>query len=102
MAIKKGNRPETNTERLTRFMEYSKTGPLMQGFIMSAILEKAQAVKEQMDAKPELFDADWIVSPKAWYACAAEIVATWNKTYQECADVCNASVEHSKMKMDKE
>lgn len=80
---------ETNTERLTRLMENSHCGPIMQGFIMNAILEQARAVKMHMDANPDLMNADWIVNPKAWHACAAEIVATWYTAWEEVSKTAN-------------
>jgi len=61
--------PETNIEFLNNLMEYSKTGALMQLFVMTAI-EKYGAMIEACD------EEDWntnFISLEGWKCCAVEI-----------------------------
>ena len=74
---------ETNSQRLTRLMEHSHCGPLMQAFIMMAIMEYAKKVVEHYEAKPEELEKEQFVNPKAWLACAKEVVMTWYDTWEE-------------------
>lgn len=67
-------RHETNTEFITRVMEFSKSGPLMQAFVIECLTKWSDHVVDMFDAEPELLDANnWFINPKAWYSCAKEL-----------------------------
>jgi hypothetical protein len=63
---------ETNVEFLTRVMEFAKSGPLMQGFIMDALLKGAERVTSN-EAEVLKLLKDSFVSGPAWIACAREL-----------------------------
>ncbi len=58
----------TNTQMLTRLMEFAQSGPLMQAFILEAIGRYAKTCAEQ---DPAVFDSPILVGA-AWHACAVE------------------------------
>lgn len=81
------NKDETNSQKLLRFLEYSNSGPLMQGFIMMSILDNAEAVIKHYTDHPEKLGEEAIINPKAWLACAEEIVLTWRKPWNEVKSI---------------
>jgi hypothetical protein len=62
-------RRETNVEMLTRIMEFSKNGGLMQGFIIHALVEYSAQVAR---GNPSEFHSPFI-SGHAWVSCAQEL-----------------------------
>ena len=60
---------ETNTEFVTRLMEYAKTGPLMQAVIITGLQYYASQVVAQPASK---FDSAFL-NGQAWVDCAAEL-----------------------------
>ena len=60
---------ETNTEFVTRLMEYAKTGPLMQAVIITGLQYYASHVVAQPASK---FDSAFL-NEQAWVDCAAEL-----------------------------
>jgi len=66
-------RPETNIERLTRIMEYSECGPIMQAFIIDSLCKWAEIIKKEFEENPNCMGENCIVNPAAWRACAEEI-----------------------------
>lgn len=60
----------TNVERVLHMMENAKSGPLMQGFIMTALERFAQQVHE---APLETFEKQTVVHAPAWKACGTEL-----------------------------
>lgn len=73
---------ETNAECLTRIMEHSEHGGLMQGFIMQALTEYS---KEVINAPlpPERNEDGSVpfISPIAWRNCALELKDELDKFY---------------------
>ena len=66
---------KTNTEFVTELMEFSQTGPLMQVFVMTAIQRYAEA------AINKKLPNDGLIPPKAWDACAQEVLEKLNEQY---------------------
>ena len=62
-------RPQTNTEFVTDLMEWPKSGPLMQAFVIEAITR--YALEQSM--APD-WGADVMLSQDAWRACANECI----------------------------
>jgi|GEM_PF-1833197 len=60
----------TNTEFLVHIIEWARTGPLMQAFVINALVEYS---KEVAAAPLESLDANGMVNPVAWQACAVEL-----------------------------
>lgn len=60
---------ETNTEFITRLMEYAKSGPLMQAVIITGLQYYAQKVAAQPASK---FDSAFL-NGQAWVDCAVEL-----------------------------
>jgi len=64
---------ESNIEFLTRVMDFSKYGALMQAFVIEAVNRYAEEMK---DAEiPE----NHFISPKAWKGCAKEFLEEFKK-----------------------
>lgn len=63
------HRGESNTEFVTRVMEFARTGPLMQVFVIQALDQYSKAVSA---ADPASCDTG-LVSGAAWVACAKEL-----------------------------
>ena len=59
---------KTNTEALTDLMEFARSGPLMQAFVLHAISHYAEKCAAQ---DPATFDNPFM-SGRAWHACAIE------------------------------
>lgn len=66
---------QTNTEFITRLMDFSSKGALMHIFVMQALEQFAHSVVEV--GKEELCEAmkDHIISGEAWYETAEEVLA---------------------------
>ena len=60
---------QTNTEFVHDLMEYSRSGPLIQAFIIQALDEFSKRVAA---GKPEDFDSP-MVSGRAWHDCGVEL-----------------------------
>ena len=58
----------TNTELITKIMDYSKQGALMQPFILQAIAEFSKIVISRADELPD----EGLVDAQAWVRCAKE------------------------------
>ena len=63
----------TNTEFVTRLMEYSKTGVMSQLFIMNAIEKVARSTVDNADDLIKDMENSFI-SGEAWVAAAREIL----------------------------
>ena len=61
--------PETNEAFIARLMTFSKSGPLMQAFILQALDQYSRVVAA---ADPDQI-MPGIVSPAAWHRCAVEL-----------------------------
>lgn len=61
--------PETNTEFITRVMDFAKSGPLMQAFVIQALTSYSEDVMSASDAQLE----NPMVHPDAWRRCAVEM-----------------------------
>jgi hypothetical protein len=66
---------ETNVEMLTRLMNFSKNGGLMQGFVLTAIAKYAE---QCIEAGPQTFDSE-LLCGAAWIRCAREAVEELEK-----------------------
>lgn len=64
---------KTNVAKVTELMQFSEAGPLMQPFVIQAILFYAQHVLR--DGVP-MDDGHTIISAKAWHRCAQVAVQT--------------------------
>ena len=64
---------ESNIEFLTRVMDYSKYGALMQAFVIEAVNRYAEDVIVADMPK------DSIISPEAWKGCAKEFLDEFKK-----------------------
>lgn len=68
---RKSKKPETNVQFITRVMEHSRCGALMQAFIIEAVSKYATACAQ----KPaSTFDSN-LLNGEAWLACAKELEA---------------------------
>ncbi len=58
---------KSNVEKINELMTASPAGPLMQAFIIQAVLNYAEEVlrEDEPEDSPRA-----LVSPKAWYKCA--------------------------------
>lgn len=70
-----GGGPETNVQRVTRYMEINACGPLAQAFVIEAINKYAEQVLVNK-AKLRKQMENHMVHPDAWIGCAEE----WLKT----------------------
>ena len=61
-------RRKTNTQFLKHLMEFSRSGPLMQAFVLEAVSKYADRCAA---ADPADFDSP-LMSGAAWHACAVE------------------------------
>ena len=59
---------KTNTEFLTDLMDFAKSGPLMQAFVIEALSKYAERCAS---ADPAVFDSP-LLSGAAWHRCAVE------------------------------
>lgn len=59
---------KTNTQFITDLMEFAKSGPLMQAFVLEAISKYAERCAE---ADPSVFDSP-LMNGTAWHRCAVE------------------------------
>jgi len=60
--------PETNIEFITRIMDFSKNGALMQPYILEALRIYSERIK---DADLSSMD-NGMICPDAWRSCAVE------------------------------
>lgn len=68
------SKPQNNTEFLTDLMEYSKSGPIMQVFIIDALAKQAKRIAETpLEELVKAFGNFPFVSPEAWQATAKEL-----------------------------
>ncbi len=69
-------RRETNVQFLKRLMDYSRTGAIMQGFIMDSIMKQAEELAatslEEVRAQFKASGADSFINPDAWKMAAEE------------------------------
>ncbi len=65
-------RPATNEELISNLMNFAKSGPMMQAFIIEGLRIYSEQVK-----KADLSNmADGFVNPETWKACAVEYLQT--------------------------
>lgn len=69
----------TNVEALIRVMEEARSGPLMQAFIMDALVKAAEEAKDIPD---NAFGDSSLISAPAWRACAQELHEVLEKHLQ--------------------
>lgn len=84
LRLGKPKKPETNTEFLTRMMEFSKHGTLMQMFIMSAIDEAANRFTAMSldDVEKVMGDLTNLVNAEAWHGTAKELKDELDKKHE--------------------
>lgn len=63
---------KTNIERIAHIMEYSKSGALMQLFVMECLMKHSQGVIKNEKFVIERMQ-DSMISGEAWVACAKEL-----------------------------
>ncbi len=68
---------ETNEQFIVRMMNFARSGPLMQMFIIDALMKQARAVA-QSDMKD---DGKGLINLDAWKRCAVELDAELTKMY---------------------
>lgn len=80
----KQRKHETNVEFLTRVMEFSRSGALMQGFILQAIEQYANAVKNApiVEPKEEEGFINFAPHPVVWRDCAIELLQEIEQHYK--------------------
>ena len=65
---------ESNTEFLTRVMEFASSGPLMQVFVIQALDQYSKQVAGMtVEELTKQFDPNHWVAPAGWHACATEL-----------------------------
>ena len=64
-------KPQTNVQLVTRLMEFSQQGPLMQAFVIEALASYAQDTLDQ-----EKWSNHSFINQDTWKACAAEVKKT--------------------------
>ncbi len=69
---------KTNTQFVTELMEFSKTGALMQAFVITAIEKYAE---QCIKAGPATFDSP-LMSGEAWHATAKEAQERLQENYR--------------------
>lgn len=74
---------ETNTEFVTRMMEFSKHGALMQIFIIDALQKRVERILSISDNDLErIFNNNPMISWEAWKSCAEELKSELDKKYK--------------------
>jgi hypothetical protein len=64
---------ETNVEFVTRVMEFAKSGPMMQAFVIEAMAKYSGAIVEAgRESLREKMGGSFI-HPDAWFDCAEEL-----------------------------
>lgn len=63
---------KTNVEQIVELMNFARSGPLMQAFVLEAIIQYSEALKRDT-SEP---DPESPVNMRAWKACANEAHAT--------------------------
>lgn len=69
---------QTNVEFLTELMEYSKFGPMVQGFVIQALHEKAD--ESAKDPHPERYDCG-LFDGTYWQAIAQDVARQMAEKY---------------------
>ena len=70
---------ETNQDLINRLMKFSKTGALMEMFIIDALEKQSRAVCDFFEENPERLNDNWFINPQAWKACAEEILKAFEE-----------------------
>ena len=71
--------PQTNIEFITELMDFPRSGPLMQGFVMTALEKYALRSKS-------ITEEEWgqsMISLPAWKMCANEILEKLDERYKK-------------------
>ena len=68
---------ETNEEFIVRMMNFAKSGPLMQAFIIDSLTKHAERCA---DVDASVFDSP-MLNGEAWKACAVELKSELDKKY---------------------
>jgi hypothetical protein len=71
------HKDETNVEWVTRIMERSRCGPIMQCFVIECLVKWSKEILKAFEADPDCMK-DSIISAKAWRACAEELYEEFN------------------------
>jgi len=66
-----GEGPETNVELVTRLMEFSPTGAMMQAFVITAIEKYSQMVLAMPQEQRNRMDRG-LISYAVWEKCASQ------------------------------
>jgi hypothetical protein len=76
-------RYETNTEKLTRLMELSPAGPLIQPFVMTALRDYAKRV---LDLPESCDETPAFINSAIWRKCAENVLTTLKEPTRELPD----------------
>lgn len=60
----------TNVEFMVELMEFAKSGPVMQAYVLEALRMYSDSVVQNQDQIPE----DGFVSRRVWVGCAEEVL----------------------------
>ena len=71
---------ENNTEMVTRIMEGSRQGFVMQLFVLNSLEKQCDIVLANQDKLRKIMRGG-MVDPEAWIACAQELKETFNSHY---------------------
>lgn len=70
---------KSNTEFVTELMEFSKSGPLTQVFVIEAIRYYSELIVKNGEPKENLMQ---LISPVAWYKVAVEVDKRLKEAYE--------------------
>ena len=70
--MKAPHKHESNVEALSRIMEYSRQGALMQAFVIDALEKRSEFILANEADVRSAMDGS-IISPEAWINCAKEL-----------------------------
>ena len=69
----------TNVEFMVELMEFAKSGPVMQAYVLEALRMYSDSVVQNQDQIPE----DGFVSRRVWVGCAEEVLTKLEERNRE-------------------
>lgn len=69
----------TNVEFMVELMEFAKSGPVMQAYVLEALRLYSDSVVQNQDQIPE----DGFVSRRVWVGCAEEVLTKLEERNRE-------------------
>ncbi len=80
--MSKAKKHETNVEFITRVMEYSDCGPVMQALVVHLLCQSAKTLANTPLAEiQKAFGPNYLISPDAWHEAARELHSQLSAKY---------------------